>query len=163
MDTEKNNFSPLRKISEENDSEFFKIINIENEINSEFIIKNENETEEKKNNEKNEKEKKIRVIKQKYRRKKRNKKGKKIYKCICGKEFHTKENQKLHFQNIHLKQKPYKCSFCDCRFSHRNGKTYHERIFHTFILPYKCNFEGCKCQFASKSALNYHIKNKHSM
>ena len=63
MDTEKNNFSPLRKISEENDSEFFKIINIENEINSEFIIKNENETEEKKNNEKNDIEEKKEIKK----------------------------------------------------------------------------------------------------
>lgn len=85
----------------------------------------------------------------------------KLYKCLCGKVFHTKENQILHFKNIHLKQKPYKCSFCDCKFSHRNGKTYHERIYHTFILPYKCNFNNCNLAFASKSALNYHLKNKH--
>ncbi len=85
----------------------------------------------------------------------------KLFKCICGKVFHTKENQTLHFKNIHLKQKPYKCSFCDCKFSHRNGKTYHERIFHTFILPYKCDYDNCKLSFASKSALTYHKNNKH--
>jgi hypothetical protein len=87
----------------------------------------------------------------------------KLFKCICGKAFHTKENQTLHFKNIHLKQKPYKCSFCDCKFSHRNGKTYHERIFHTFILPYKCKYNNCNLAFASKSVLNYHLKNKHNI
>ena len=74
---------------------------------------------------------------------------------------HSKENQILHFRNIHLNKKPYECSFCKNKFSHRNGKTYHERIFHTFIFPYKCNISKCTKCFASKSSLNYHIKNKH--
>ena len=102
------------------------------------------------------KENKIRKIKKKY-----TKKEIKLFKCICGKVFHSKENQILHFKNIHLKQKPYKCSYCNSKFSHRNGKTYHERIFHTFILPYKCDYDNCKLSFASKSALTYHKKNKH--
>ena len=88
-------------------------------------------------------------------------KEKKIYKCICGKKYNSKENQILHFRNIHLNKKPYECSFCKNKFSHRNGKTYHERIFHTFIFPYKCNISKCTKCFASKSSLNYHIKNKH--
>ena len=91
----------------------------------------------------------------------KNNKEMKLYKCICGKVFHSKENQMLHFKNIHLNQKPYKCSYCDSKFSHRNGKTYHERIFHTFILPYKCDYDNCKLSFASKSALTYHKNNKH--
>ncbi len=102
------------------------------------------------------KENKIRKIKKKY-----TKKEIKLFKCICGKVFHSKENQILHFKNIHLKQKPYKCSYCNSKFSHRNGKTYHERIFHTFILPYKCDYDNCKLSFASKSALTYHKNNKH--
>ena len=88
-------------------------------------------------------------------------KPKKIFKCICGKQYNSKENQILHFRNIHLNKKSYECSYCKNKFSHRNGKTYHERIFHTFIFPYKCNINKCTKVFASKSSLNYHIKNKH--
>ena len=88
-------------------------------------------------------------------------KEKKIYKCICGKKYNSKENQILHFRNIHLNKKSYECSYCKTKFSHRNGKKYHERIFHTFIFPYKCNINKCTKAFASKSSLNYHIKNKH--
>ena len=72
------------------------------------------------------------------------------YKCDyedCNKIYKSKENLKLHIKNIHLKEKPYSCRFCDSLFSHRNGKnlilikgkTYHERKFHTNYLPHKCN------------------------
>ena len=157
-------FSPLRKGEEESDPEYF-IINIGNEIDSLYennlSIILENFKEEKKEETNHNKENIL--IKNIIKPKRKRKKGKKkIYKCICGKEFHTKENQTLHFKNIHLKIKPYQCSFCGSKFSHRNGKNYHERTFHTFIFPYKCNFANCNCQFASKSSLNYHMKNKHS-
>ena len=83
----------------------------------------------------------------------------KAYKCECGKIFSTEENQKLHYINIHLHEKPYNCSYCGEGFSHRNGKIYHERVYHTFIFPYPCNM--CSFAFASKSAMIYHIKSKH--
>ena len=83
----------------------------------------------------------------------------KAYKCECGKIFSTEENQRLHFINIHLHEKPYNCSFCGEGFSHRNGKIYHERVYHTFIFPYPCKL--CKSVFASKSAMVYHLKSKH--
>jgi hypothetical protein len=68
----------------------------------------------------------------------------------CEKAYKSRENMTLHFKNIHLKQKPYKCRFCAANFSHRNGKyklfnlgkTYHERKFHINYLPYKCNIES---------------------
>ena len=184
--------SPLREIFEETDLEHY-INNIENDLNFDYekilplllkqeeILKNGNE----KNNiikkpqkfiitrlEKNQIKSldnisiqtEISSIKENtFPKIKFNSKQIKLFKCICGKVFHTKENQILHFKNIHLHQKPYKCSYCDCKFSHRNGKTYHERIFHTFILPYKCEIDNCKLAFASKSALTYHIKSKHNM
>jgi hypothetical protein len=56
------------------------------------------------------------------------------YPCIeqnCGKIYKSKENLVLHYKNIHLKTKPFKCSFCVCKFSHRNGKLCHERRFHS--------------------------------
>ena len=83
----------------------------------------------------------------------------KAYKCECGKIFSTEENQRLHYINIHLHEKPYNCSFCGEGFSHRNGKIYHERVYHTFIFPYPC--KECSSAFASKSALIYHIRSKH--
>ena len=180
--------SPLREIYEESDSEYY-INNIENDLNFDYekilplllkqeeILKNSIE----KNNiikkpqkfiitrlEKNQIKSLDNISIQtensnSFSKLKFNNKQIKLFKCICGKVFHTKENQILHFKNIHLHQKPYKCSYCDSKFSHRNGKTYHERIFHTFILPYKCKVDNCKLAFASKSALTYHIKNKHYM
>ena len=83
----------------------------------------------------------------------------KAYKCECGKVFSTEENQRLHYINIHLHEKPYNCSYCGEGFSHRNGKIYHERVYHTFIFPYPC--KECNNAFASKSAMIYHMKSKH--
>ncbi len=64
----------------------------------------------------------------------------KLFICFCGKIYRSKENLILHYKNIHLGKKPYKCEFCNCSFSHRNGKSYHVRKFHTKIFPYKCPF-----------------------
>ena len=85
----------------------------------------------------------------------------KAFKCECGKIFSTEENQRLHYINIHLNEKPYRCSFCGEGFSHRNGKIYHERVYHTFIFPYPC--KECNNAFASKSAMIYHMKSKHKV
>ena len=85
----------------------------------------------------------------------------KAFKCECGKVFSTEENQRLHYINIHLHEKPYNCSFCGEGFSHRNGKIYHERVYHTFIFPYPC--KECCSAFASKSAMIYHMKSKHKI
>ena len=84
----------------------------------------------------------------------------KAFKCECGKVFSTEENQRLHYINIHLHEKPYNCSYCGEGFSHRNGKIYHERVYHTFVFPYPC--KECSHAFASKSALIYHMKSKHT-
>lgn len=39
----------------------------------------------------------------------------------CEKVYKSKENLTLHYKNIHLKEKPYSCKFCNSQFSHRNG------------------------------------------
>ena len=83
----------------------------------------------------------------------------KAFKCECGTIFSTEENQRLHYINIHLHEKPYNCSYCGEGFSHRNGKIYHERVYHTFVFPYPC--KECSAAFASKSAMIYHMKSKH--
>lgn len=51
--------------------------------------------------------------------------GNKNFACTfenCGKVYKSKENLTLHYKNIHLKEKPYSCSYCGSLFSHRNGK-----------------------------------------
>ncbi len=102
----------------------------------------------------------------------------KLFKCEyenCNKTYKSKENLTLHIKNKHLGEKPYKCRFCDSRFSHRNGKkkinffnilfyigkTYHERRIHINYLPYHCDVKDCLLRFACKSALNYHKVNQH--
>jgi len=102
------------------------------------------------------------LIKKRKKKKKNKKKEKIIYNCVCGKQYNSKENYNLHYQNIHLKIKPYKCNYCEISFSHRNGKNYHERKYHTFIFPYVCKVKSFNKKFASNSALNYHMKTNHS-
>ena len=90
--------------------------------------------------------------------------SKKIFCCKypnCNCIYRSKENLVLHFRNKHLMEKPYHCKYCGACFSHRNGKTYHERKKHTKIFPHKCLFQNCQMKFASKSALNYHLKHRH--
>lgn len=48
----------------------------------------------------------------------------------CSKVYCSKENLKLHIQNIHLNLKPYPCYYCNLRFSHRNGRIYHQKKKH---------------------------------
>ena len=114
------------------------------------------------NEKKSDKNENIKKRKKKNNKKKKKKKEKIIFKCYCGKQYNSKENYNLHYKNVHLKIKPYKCNFCEISFSHRNGKNYHERKYHTFIFPYVCKNKNCKKLFASNSALNYHMKTKHS-
>lgn len=86
------------------------------------------------------------------------------YQCSylnCCKAYKSKENLILHVINIHKKQKPYKCTHCDKKFSHRNGRIYHERKNHTIILPYGCHYNGCQQSFPCKSALVAHVKCAH--
>jgi hypothetical protein len=53
-----------------------------------------------------------------------NSRGNKNFTCTfenCEKVYKSKENLTLHYKNIHLKEKPYSCSYCGSQFSHRNG------------------------------------------
>lgn len=48
----------------------------------------------------------------------------------CVKQYKSRENLFFHIQNVHLKQKPYACKYCENSFSHRNGLNYHLKNFH---------------------------------
>ncbi len=61
----------------------------------------------------------------------------KLFKCEyvgCDKAYKSKENLNLHIKNIHLKVKPYQCSFCSSRFSHRNGIYINIIIFKKYLM-----------------------------
>jgi uncharacterized Zn-finger protein len=48
-----------------------------------------------------------------------------FYKCDqigCNKTYKSKENLKIHIMNKHFNCKPFKCDFCEIKFSHRNGR-----------------------------------------
>ena len=91
-------------------------------------------------------------------------KREKKFKCTypnCTKVYRSKENLKLHYQNIHNRIKPYQCSYCPLKFSHRNGRIYHERKVHTAFFPYKCTYIECGQSFPCKSAMDVHMRTYH--
>ncbi len=90
--------------------------------------------------------------------------GEVFYKCWyegCDKRYKIKENLDLHNKNFHIKEKPFKCEYCQKNFSHRNGKLFHEKKKHLNILKCKCDRDLCKASYASRSALKYHLNNQH--
>ena len=43
----------------------------------------------------------------------------------CGKTFSSKVNLKRHYTNIHLKEKPYKCEYCDFACHRKDNLMHH--------------------------------------
>ena len=89
-------------------------------------------------------------IQKKFPNKQRNKRRKtklsqKISICHfypCMKKFTSRENLDIHISNIHLKQKPFECNYCEFKFSHLSGRIYHERTQHLKYLPFVCKYES---------------------
>lgn len=55
-------------------------------------------------------------------------------------------------------EKPFKCEYCEARFSHQTHLVVHTRR-HTGERPYKCN--TCQASYARKNLLVIHIR-KHT-
>ncbi len=67
----------------------------------------------------------------------------------CMKKFTSRENLDIHISNIHLKQKPFQCNYCESKFSHLSGicsiilgRIYHERTQHLKFLPFVCRYKS---------------------
>ncbi len=85
------------------------------------------------------------------------------HQCIyCRESFTDSSELNKHIQ-LHLKEKPYPCTFegCNKLFKDKAHLNYHTRT-HSKEKPYVCQFERCDKAYNDKSNLSAHIRNKHS-
>lgn len=83
--------------------------------------------------------------------------GKRQFSClICGKEFTTKWNLKLHkWTHASRTSKPFKCELCNGAFIRLNDYQAHMNS-HKAVRPYTCNYCGCK--FIRKYNCQRHVR-----
>lgn len=77
---------------------------------------------------------------------------------VCGKGFRTSGSLTVH-QRIHNGKKPYKCIFCDQKFTQRNSLLEHCRRKHNTNQIYECSV--CQEKFEKNKDLTSH-KHVHS-
>lgn len=74
---------------------------------------------------------------------------------VCGLLFHKDSELVRHMNEIHLREKAFKCPVCRREFARRDHMVMHVRI-HTGEKPHKCLF--CRKSFAQRSNLNVHMR-----
>lgn len=74
---------------------------------------------------------------------------------VCGRMFSRDCELIRHMDEIHMGERPFKCSSCDKEFARRNHLAVHLRI-HTGERPHTCPF--CRKSFAQRSNLNVHLR-----
>ncbi|KAG5680402.1 hypothetical protein PVAND_009911 [Polypedilum vanderplanki] len=82
------------------------------------------------------------------------------HKCAhCSQCFKRAEHLKIHINRIHLKMKPYTCTFdgCDKSFSQIGDRNVH-MLIHTQEKKFQCKYESCKKSFRLEKARNQHEK-----
>lgn len=72
----------------------------------------------------------------------------------CGKRFNCAQYLADH-RASHGAVKPYKCYYCEKRFTQRTPRSVHIRKFHTKETRYECN--TCNIRFVTKYLLKKHI------
>ncbi len=83
----------------------------------------------------------------------------KQYKCLeCGREYAYRRGLKLHISSIHLKERPFQCSYCDYSSARKLHLERHEMI-HTGERPYVCGL--CGKGYIVEFYLNSHINKVH--
>uniref|UniRef100_A0A8D8S124 Zinc finger protein 26 n=1 Tax=Cacopsylla melanoneura TaxID=428564 RepID=A0A8D8S124_9HEMI len=77
------------------------------------------------------------------------------YVCeTCGKRFNCPQYLKDHTLS-HGPVKPFKCYYCEKRFTQRTPRSIHIRKFHTKETRYECN--TCTVKFVTKDLLKKHM------
>lgn len=83
--------------------------------------------------------------------------GDRPFKCpLCDKSFTCKSSLKVHVNNHNGKK--FECSFCDKKFNVESDRLRHEST-HTGKKPWRCM--KCEKLYSCRSALRYHIRNRH--
>lgn len=73
----------------------------------------------------------------------------------CNSSFKRAEHLRIHINGIHLKQRPYACSFCPRTFSQSGDRNQHLKS-HSSVKPFQCDF--CQKQFKLQKALRTHLR-----
>lgn len=84
----------------------------------------------------------------------------KPFKCeLCSMEFNQKSNYTKH-KLIHLNQKPHKCTKCENTFSQKSHLLNHQMIHAAEDLkPFKCGY--CEERFSNNNCLMKHVQIRH--
>ena len=77
----------------------------------------------------------------------------------CQKHLKYK-NLRRHIQGVHLKMKPFKCEYCDARFSQKINRANHIKSVHFGEKPYIC--ECCDARFSRKRDKVNHVRRIHA-
>ncbi|CAH8638683.1 unnamed protein product [Dicrocoelium dendriticum] len=83
------------------------------------------------------------------------------YKCeYCEKAFCLLRTLRVHENSVHLKQRPYACEHCDTSFSEKGSLRRHLRTIHLTQRPYTC--ELCGKSFSQNYNMRKHLISIHS-
>mmetsp|Transcript_13381 Transcript_13381/g.21876 ORF Transcript_13381/g.21876 Transcript_13381/m.21876 type:complete len:218 (-) Transcript_13381:64-717(-) len=78
----------------------------------------------------------------------------KLYRCsFCSGNYSTKNNLRVHIEQIHYKIRCYQCSVCKKNFTGLGNLKFHEAI-HLGMQKYRCN--RCDRKFTHPSNLRHH-------
>ncbi|XP_074655018.1 uncharacterized protein LOC141908746 [Tubulanus polymorphus] len=86
----------------------------------------------------------------------------KLYMCdhveSCGKAFNSAAMRKKHVDRVHLRVKPFSCSYETCRalFFSKDELNQHVRVHHTREKLHPCSWDDCGLTFRTKYQLTVH-------
>lgn len=79
----------------------------------------------------------------------------------CKAVLTTAASLTIHKKLKHERQKNHACSLCDKRFALERLVTSHIQNVHLRVRPFPCSFNDCDKRFVNKNQLNNHVKRVH--